>query len=992
MAILQISLFGSPSIKLDGVNLSVDTRKAIALLVYLVMTQEQHSRDTLATLLWPDYGQVNARSALRRTLSVLQKALGGEFLSITREMIGIDRDEQIEADVLRFRQHLAAVTKHSHRSIEYCIECLVHLDAAIDIYQGDFLVGFTLRDSPNFDEWQFYESEALKRELNDALEIQVKSKIGAGDYSRALNYTQRWLTLDPLREDVHRTLMLIFAWTGQRNAALRQYRECVRVLDRELGVPPLEETTQLYQAIAENHLPEPPSVSRKQINEDTLGIVQDRDSRLYAPNITTALLQGKSYPLVGRSRESEILEKAYREYASIGYLFIIEGEAGIGKTRLADAFLASAKARGARVMKARSYAGEENLAYGPVIACINTALDELANITRLREISQQSLSESARLIPELNRLIPGLPAPPPLSTPGAQMRFYDGIRQLIINLLSGSIPGIIFLDDLHWADSASLDLITYLIRRLGGYPVFILTTWTDHNIPDSVQQVIAEAEQSGTAARIHLGRLKESDVIELVRASAKPEELLPDQLGTRLFRETEGLPFFVIEYLEAIQTNQSSYQQSYMEEALPSIDEWSMPQAVRDALLARLSAAGETGWQILSTAAVIGRSFDFDTILAASGRSESETVTALEKLIAMGLIEEQQVSQVGTIVYDFTHDKLRRLAYDETSLTRRRLIHRRVADTLSTQLRHRSDPFVLASQVAQQYHLGGQDAQAAEYYKLAGEHARRLYANQEAISNFQAALSAGHSEVALLHESIGDLRTLQGDYRSALTEYETAASLMEQSPYLEQKIGNLHHRRGDWDLAACHYQLALDSLDTSENLTLRARIYADWSLTAYQQGNDKQALEYAQQALALAEQAGYDPALASAHNILGILSRRNGMHTEAVRHLEKSLESANRLIEPAAQVAALNNLALVYQDIGSYQRAIQYAHQALELCKIQGDRHREAALLNHLADFYHSSGNNEMSLAYLKQAVIIFSEIGVAGGDIQPEIWKLTEW
>jgi len=88
----------------------------------------------------------------------------------------------------------------------------------------------------------------------------------------------------------------------------------------------------------------------------------------------------------------------------------------------------------------------------------------------------------------------------------------------------------------------------------------------------------------------------------------------------------------------------------------------------------------------------------------------------------------------------------------------------------------------------------------------------------------------------------------------------------------------------------------------------------------------------------------------------------------------------------------LNNLALVYQDIGSYQRAIQYAHQALELCKTQGDRHREAALLNHLADFYHSSGNNEMSLAYLKQAVIIFSEIGVAEGDIQPEIWKLTEW
>ena len=990
MAQLRINLFGSPSVTLDGANVIVDTRKAIALLAYLVITGKEHSRDVLATLLWPEYGQVNARSALRRTLSVLQKALGGEFLAISREMIGRDQDSRIDVDVVRFRHHLKIVGEHSHKRIENCAECLAHLEAAIELYRGDFLVGFTLRDSPNFDEWQFYESESLKRELNSALEVQINSTIRRYDYPRALDYAQRWLALDPLREDAHRTLMLIYAWSGQRNAALRQYRECVRILDRELGVLPLDETTQLYEAIIENRTPLPPPIQEAHHQQHFGGENQDSGSDEHIPDRPIA--RGRNYPMVGRSLESVTLEKAYRECAANGHFFIIEGEAGIGKTRLAAAFLAAAEAQGARVIRSQCYAGEEKLAFGPIITGVSTFLDEPGVMSSLQDISPQNLSEAGRLLPDLNILFHGLPAPSPLSNPGAQMRFFEGLRQLILNLLNGPLPGILFLDDLHWADAATLDFLSYLARRLVGHPILLLVTWSDHNLPETLRQIVAMSVQTGFATRIHLDRLKENDITELVRVSSQGGVKFTDQMTARLYRETEGLPFFTIEYLEAIAATLSLQQINTNGALMPTIDEWSMPQAVRDALLSRLLAAGETGWQLLTTAAVIGRSFDFDTLLAASGRSETETVSSLENLIGLGLIEEQQVSPSGVVAYDFTHDKLRRLAYEETTLTRRRLIHRRVAEALVAQMRNKNDPFSHAIQVAQHYQNGGQEAKAAEYYKMAGEHARLLYANQEAISNFQAALTAGHTDAALLHESIGDLQTLQGNYRVALNDYETAASLSEPSARLEQKIGNLHHRRGDWELAACHYQLALEIITSDGNPAERARIYADLSLSTHHLSKDELALEYAQQALTLAQQAGDDLALATAHNILGILSRHHGQSIEAADHFEQSLAIANKLGEPFARVAALNNQALICRDTGAFEQSISYLQKALEICKAHGDRHREAALLNHLADLYHLAGDEKLSLSYLKEAVIIFSEIGVTEGSIQPEIWKLTEW
>ncbi|HKV57284.1 MAG TPA: tetratricopeptide repeat protein, partial [Ktedonobacteraceae bacterium] len=376
-------------------------------------------------------------------------------------------------------------------------------------------------------------------------------------------------------------------------------------------------------------------------------------------------------------------------------------------------------------------------------------------------------------------------------------------------------------------------------------------------------------------------------------------------------------------------------------------------------------------------------------------RSEVETVTALEELSAQGLVVEvQRRADTHSLTYDFSHEKLRALVYEETSLARRRLLHRRIAETLASHARGHREDGPLAGQIAHHYRLAGNDAAAAEYYKLAGERARYLYANAEAIAHLRLALALGYPDAADLHEAIGDLHTLLAEYQNALNSYERAAALNtpDRLGSIEHKLGIIYMRRGDWELAESHLEAALRISEAINQPGQQASIYADWSLAAHRRGQEQQALTLAQHAQELAEANDDTRALAQTHNMLGMLASHQGDTQAALYHLTQSLSLAEKLRDPAMQAAALNNLAQAYQASGSTERALSLTQSALALCISQGDRHREAALHNNMADLLHSSGQTEAAMTHLKQAVSIYAEIGVEAGTVQPEIWKLSEW
>jgi DNA-binding SARP family transcriptional activator len=255
---LALHLLGPPRIEVNGEPVHIGRRKAVALLTYLAVTSARHSRDALATLLWPEQDQSRARAYLRVAFAELNRALAGAFLAVDRETAALDPDTDLWLDVDQFRERLATCETHDHAPTEVCPDCLSPLAEAVELYCDDFLAGFTLRNCPDFDEWQFFQTEGLRQELASALGRLIQGHSAQREYEAAIPYARRWLALDPLHEPAHRSLMILYARAGQRAAALRQYAECEKVLQQELGLAPEEETAKLYAAIKEGQDLTPP--------------------------------------------------------------------------------------------------------------------------------------------------------------------------------------------------------------------------------------------------------------------------------------------------------------------------------------------------------------------------------------------------------------------------------------------------------------------------------------------------------------------------------------------------------------------------------------------------------------------------------------------------------------------------------------------------------------------------------------------------------------
>ena len=244
-----LHLLGPPRLEVDGTPVHIARRKALALLTYLAVTGCAHTRDALATLLWPEWDASRARADLRRDLSVVNQLLSGAGLEADRELVQLSPELDLWLDVVAFRAQLGACAGHGHAPTEACSDCVPLLEGAVALYNGVFMAGFTLPDSAGFDEWQFFQTEALKDKVAGALVRLATYYSSQGDLGRAIGHARRRLAVDPLHEPAHRHLMVLYARSNQRTAALRQYETCCRVLEAELGAGPSERTQDTYQQI-----------------------------------------------------------------------------------------------------------------------------------------------------------------------------------------------------------------------------------------------------------------------------------------------------------------------------------------------------------------------------------------------------------------------------------------------------------------------------------------------------------------------------------------------------------------------------------------------------------------------------------------------------------------------------------------------------------------------------------------------------------------------
>jgi DNA-binding SARP family transcriptional activator len=700
MARLQLRLFGGFDLQAGpGQAVPTKLKKAQALLAYLACHPGQsHPRDKLATLLWPEIDDRQARANLRKVLYVLRSrlSLASPSLRLDEDTVTLDT-AALDVDVLAFQRLARRADPEA-------------LQQAVDLYRGDLLEGLGVTEVP-FEEWLKAERERL-RELGLEALAKLLAHQTKSEEADAVTTALRLLALDPLQEAVHRALMRLYVRDGRRDAALRQYQSCVETLRRELGVEPEAETRELYQEVLRSRATASKATRTAMAHLDVLAS-QVRHPPSPLPD---------EAPMFGRQSELTRLRHALDEaLASRGQLIAVLGEAGIGKSRLVSQVTVEAVKRGALALVSHGYQTEQTLAYGVWIDALRRG-GVLDRDDVLSGVAPAWRAELARLFPELAHRDAR-----PASSPEDATRLFEAVGHLL-ERLAKTQPLLLVLEDVHWADEASIRLTSVLSRRIASWPILIVLTAREEDVAEA--PVLRDLLRLPKISRLPLGPLSQEDTTALVQSLAPRGRVVDAEgaLAERIWGASNGNPFVVVEILRALEQG-----------ALPTTtaDALALPDRVRELVMVRLERLSEAGQALVALAAVIGREFEFELLQRASGLEAHEAADGVEELV-----RRQMLRTVGDR-FKVVHDWVREVVYGALLPMRRKLLHRDVADALETLYTSDLEPHLTA--LGLHYHGGEAWEKAVTFLQRAGVQAMTRSANREAVDLFEQTIDAlGH--------------------------------------------------------------------------------------------------------------------------------------------------------------------------------------------------------------------------------------------------------
>ncbi len=751
---------------------SVNTPRLQALLAYLILHRHvPQPRRHLAFLFWPDSTEAQARTNLRHLLHELQHALpdGDRHLLADTQTVQWQPHGPCTLDIADFEAAIAAGDPES-------------LQRAADLYRGDLLPSC-------YDDWILPERERLSQAYATALERLMTLAEDQRDYRAAIAYAGRLLQHNPGHEATYRSLMRLHALSGDRAAALHTYHSCVTVLRRELGVPPDARTRALHEQL---------------LNAETSAAGP-------AAGAPAALAAATSFPLVCRGREWVQLQAAWRN-ASAGrpQIVLIAGEAGIGKTRLAEELEAWSARQGVLTARARGYAAEGELPYAPIAAWLRAR--------PLPPLEPVWLTELARLLPELLETYPTLPPPEPLREAWQRNRLFEALAR---GVLCCRRPRLLVLDDLQWCDPDTLAWLHYLLRFDPCRGLLVVGTLRTGEIrAPELDALLAALRRDGLVTEVELGPLDARETATLAALVAgRP---LDPAIAEPLFRSSEGNPLFVVEMMQAGMARREASDRGGGDRPADHphpINITSQP------CRARCSRCSNAAWRSFPLPHVSWPSWrrrsaasSTSTVLcAAADLADDALVRGLDELWQRRILREQ-----GNDAYDFSHDKIREAAYAGLSAARRRLLHRHVAQGLA--LLHAADLDAVSGQIARHYELAGLIGPAVAHYRRAAETAQQVYANSDAIQHYRRALvvlgdplPGDRARAAILWERLGDVLQLTGQFEPAHAAYRQGLDLAAVlGPVgragLLRKLGNAWRDTGRYEQARQTYDEALQIL------------------------------------------------------------------------------------------------------------------------------------------------------------------------------------
>lgn len=708
---LKIRCLGGFDVRLGETPIeSFESQKVRALLAYLVCQRHRaFDREHLAGLLWPERPEAVARRNLRQALYNLKQVLvpadsgettgkddaTQEVVLADQRQVGLHPDLDCWLDVDAFEKARSKGLSRDRVDPHYLAE-------AAGLYRGEFLSGFSVRDSAEFEQWYLTEQSRLREAVIEVLHGLIENYLSRGELRLGTRFAHRLVAIDPLSESAYRYLIQLYGFSGRRQRALSQYEQLRELLQRELGVEPEEKTKQVLNAT---------------LNQSEIG-----DPVADEP-------VGPLLPMVGRAESYRQLEKEWSLAASQGSrLSIVEGEPGVGKTRLVRSFLDAASSKGRLLVLKSKCDDTVPTAYQPVVELLrnaidtDTAIDTSGNKSKLQELSPNALAVLGRLLPEI------VSSPAGRSTPAGTGQDLSGGILDVLDFLGRQCSLVaLFLDDLHRADEESLRFFSNLLAHRSEVPVWMIATC-----------------QSGwerlrpTGSKILIERLDSTAVEEI--ASELVETDQTSELAGFLHSKSRGLPVLIAEWINflwdegALTRSRSRWRLTGSLAELPSVD----PATVETLISHRLLRLPSSTRRIAVLASIVGHSFDAELLRQAENEHPFVIDLGLQILLEKWLLQkqaprwstaggEQDVEPMphGTRHgrFEFSHRRIRRAVYQTIAPERRKFLHLLVAAKLEAS---QDEPGGCCEQLAYHYTNAGRWREALGHLRAAAHSARRL--------------------------------------------------------------------------------------------------------------------------------------------------------------------------------------------------------------------------------------------------------------------------